>query len=503
MFDRKGQPVGPDGSVFSKITPSRYETLPLDWDGKSNPFPDVIAGLRKPDAPRKVLIFIHGGLNEQRETLVRVLTLSEQMKDFYPIFVNWDSSLVSSYFNEHLLRTRQGKEWPTGLGSLWSPGVLAGDIGRGLTRAPLVWLLEAQAALDSLGFVPVLGSVQRRMRGQIPMVEPDEDEVARRTGEALVCRDSACDCAKPGSSEPQISIGRAAGGGGTIGSAVRSLFWLPVRVAISPIVESGGAAAWASMKRRVRLLFNNETEFLLEPEEASAHADDYSWVDRAPESALRRFMRALREEQCGPQGEHASCDRLEITIVGHSMGAIITNELLRVANFEPTRGEVGVPEFKNIVYMAAADSLRSYLESALPYLDRHPETNIYHLTLHEHAEAAERFPDRKILGMRVFDLAPPGSLLVWIDSFLESPDTLLDRTSGRALSLLHGHRYVPDHLHDQIHFKLFPGSGPGVPIRHGDFTDLEFWRESFWKPTCGCEEPEQWYHCGLPPTQSR
>ena len=67
---------------------------------------------------RRVTIFVHGGMNTQEQTIERasewagiILEDNEGADDSaFPIFVNWKSSLWSSYFT-HLFDLRQGSEW--------------------------------------------------------------------------------------------------------------------------------------------------------------------------------------------------------------------------------------------------------------------------------------------------------------------------------------------------------------------------------------------------------
>ena len=100
----------------------------------------------------QVLFFVHGGLNTQVGSLERIVgagpdptrnthslyDLIMEDTNYYPIFINWDSSLPSSYF-DHLLYVRQGEKWPVLTGWVTAPVVFAVDIGRSILRAPLVW----------------------------------------------------------------------------------------------------------------------------------------------------------------------------------------------------------------------------------------------------------------------------------------------------------------------------------------------------------------------------
>jgi hypothetical protein len=139
------------------------------------------------------------------------------------------------------------------------------------------------------------------------------------------------------------------------------------------------------------------------------------------------------------------------------------------------------PLFDKIVYMAAACSLRDYLNTIPHYLEEYGDKNngqigpqMYHLMLNDHAETAEQS-----LGLSL-----PGSLLVWIDGFFARPDSSLDLVAGRYQNLL---RIV--HLHDILHIrprvslKVFGSENRTNPQTHGDFDNFPFWKEEFWQIT--------------------
>ena len=114
----------------------------------------------------------------------------------------------------------------------------------------------------------------------------------------------------------------------------------------------------------------------------------------------------------------------EITLIGHSMGTIVLNELLRVYPRLP---------YENIVYMAAASSMSDFYRSVIPLLEKDKEGDgkkrglrFYSLLLHPYAEATERFAG---------GMAPDGSLLEWVDNMYERPKTIFDRTLGKWRNL--------------------------------------------------------------------
>src|SRR5581483_10503796 len=66
-----------------------------------------------PDGVRRVMLFVHGGLNDYSVSLARVTEDSPQIatNGYYPLFINWDSGLLNSYV-EHLWLVRQGEVHP-------------------------------------------------------------------------------------------------------------------------------------------------------------------------------------------------------------------------------------------------------------------------------------------------------------------------------------------------------------------------------------------------------
>jgi len=169
----------------------------------------------------------------------------------------------------------------------------------------------------------------------------------------------------------------------------------------------------------------------------------------------------------------ASCEnKLEITLVGHSMGTIIIDRLLRYAPDLQVR---------NIVFMGAATTVEDYRDTVDTYLDRHRgdgkgHTDMYHLVLHPLAEVTEQ---------GVFDLAPRGSLLIWIDNYFTDPPTPLGRRVGRFLNVVPELRFTNVETRSNIHLKVFRvGEKYSYwnPQKHGDFGDFPFWDQHFWDP---------------------
>jgi pimeloyl-ACP methyl ester carboxylesterase len=464
---------------------------------------------RVPGGPRRLLIFIHGGLNTQVVSLQRVSeaapgrqALFREISEggFYPVFVNWRSSLVSSYF-EHLVYLRQGQKLPR-LGPVTAPVVLAVDAARSITRAPLVW--SAQLGND-LGTTPPLTPTHRN----------DADEVARH----LLCDyqyGGSEDCHKKYafrqpplcvpfnirkdqalpqfprklSTDPgvfPISVGADLRDCGDMtGAFVGYLATIPTRFLSTPFIDALGTSAWDTMLRRVHMLFNTDEEYQVKDhffrrasDLARKHAEGDGLQNIPRAGGLSVFLTQLSDHIAQNPGEW------EITIVGHSMGTIVANQMLREAQVRRLRLPV-----MNIVYLAAAASIRDVYDSVLPWLADDSRARFFNLTLHPIAEEREAY---RPAGLPL-DPGPRGSLLVLIDNFLSKPLTLLDRTAGRYENFVLAMHGIPHALRGRVHLTTF-SVGAGVratnPQSHSEMgSRFRFWLADCWLPETGAARTE-------------
>ena len=159
-----------------------------------------------------------------------------------------------------------------------------------------------------------------------------------------------------------------------------------------------------------------------------------------------------------------------IDMLGHSMGAIVINELLEAFPRLP---------YENVVYMGGAASIRDTQQAIAPVLRAAPGcTHFFNLSLHPMNEA------RKSSSA---GFAISGSLLVWIDELFERPKTLLDRTIGQWRNVRMVKRVFQPELQSQMLFRVIDRDAgdpprPDNPVDHGGFNDpgVPFWRPSFW-----------------------
>ena len=159
----------------------------------------------------------------------------------------------------------------------------------------------------------------------------------------------------------------------------------------------------------------------------------------------------------------------QIVMIGHSMGAIVVNELLHLFPDLP---------YESLVYMAGAASVRETSRAVTPVLvDNRGCTKFYGLMLHPMNEARES---------TFYSLLPSGSLLTYIDEFLEVPKTVPDRTVGQWRNVrATRHVFFPEEARQWMLFHVFDrAQGKRNPTTHGGFNDqvMVFWRETFWKP---------------------
>ena len=211
-------------------------------------------------------------------------------------------------------------------------------------------------------------------------------------------------------------VGAAHEGDPMAGIAIDTLVNLPsyfLSMLMLPITEGFGAPAWGIMKRRV-----DEATGSVAPAQ-----------DTRPTGAARTLIQALRKSivmksSCSPVQPSSSSDgkfcwgntstEVTVTLVGHSMGAMVINRLLQTIEdpLLPSK-HPGLP-IERIVYLAPACSINEAEQLLMPYLDRHQSTHFWLFTLNKRDESRE-IPFN---GLAVF--VPRGTLLAWIDTFLEN-----------------------------------------------------------------------------------
>jgi hypothetical protein len=408
-----------------------------------------------------VTVYIHGGLNTQVGTMkkaARLLSLPKEYNTPHFVFVNWQSSLLSSY-RDRLFAIREGKDirnrewWRSLIAKLTSLLYLPSDLATGVARVPVTF----ERQLATLGSNISIG----------PGLDIREAKIEFGPGR-LQNLTNVTQVVKPSEMTPNAGGVQVADSAVDLGNTLHRVLALPFRIITTPLTDALGTPAWDVMQRRCTILFNRETR-ISTGGEPSCFASPT--VVLGP---LQKFGNALAKESTNVTNKVG-----ELNLVVHSMGAILAAQLLRHC-----------PEihFDNIVFMAAACSVREMTDSVFPYM-AHPgneSSKFYNLMLHPQAETRESY----LLG-----LAPEGSLLVMLDQFFERPDSIFDRMAGRYTNVGLNGRYIDseiqriEELNDaligpRVVMKVFPyedGGRPHVPMTHGSFGDFQFWEHAFWE----------------------
>ena len=328
----------------------------------------------------KALIYLHGGLNRVSATSAAADDLLVPMRKagYHPILINWDSAFGPAY-RKHLVRSKSGRP-STAWDGLTAPATVLWDVAATTMLAPKALYSALSDSLHSNVFFHKKHWYE--LLGETP--------VCTREG-AAQSRSCRVDHSRPWTHDWPTGWDRF---------QKASWWWAtsPLRLAFTPVVDRLGRDAWTQMLRNTRNLFNPEATF-------DAHKDEGT-----DSGALAIFLDELAKRL-----DHDKRP-LQITIVAHSMGAILADEILRRYMHHP------LLVFDQIVYLAAASSTRDSMHAIHNYLEAQPEAHFYAVTLHPFAEDRER---------RAGMLAPDGSLLVWVDSMFEPSRHFLDRRFGR------------------------------------------------------------------------
>jgi hypothetical protein len=412
----------------------------------------MIAGAIEASGKTQVLVFVHGGLNNreagQRHVDELLQPMSESKEHYYPLFLNWNSDLVDTSI-EQLLYIRQGRT-SRYLGPLSSPFAVLAALGSGLLRAPLVWGELLANDLNTTGIKALTFPGKRNSEA----LAEELFALYRQGNPAAI----------------PIALGtEQIETWDHVSSGVRYALTLPTKLLLSPFIDGLGQGAWGNMLRRTQMLFHREDEL-----DVRDYRDDKERLQCAliqgPKGAAYELFLYLENYLKHHQQMH-------VTLIGHSMGAIVLNRALQEFPDLPV---------DNIVYMAAACSIDDFRTSVIPYLERTPQARFYNLMLHPAAEARE-------WQKSLLDLTPRGSLLVWIDNFLAAPHTTLDRTLGSWENMIQVAHIIPleangINVRSRITLKAFcVGLNCQAPATHGAFSkkDYKFWEPTFWQVPAG------------------
>ena len=387
----------------------------------------------------RVVIHIHGGLNLIGSAAVKACEVSHAIlaDRAYPIFVVWKSNLFGTY-GEHLFGVRDGVADRT-FSILTSPLQIVADAGTAISRFPL--------------------SLTKAVRNDLYQLNP---ELFQRYQQANARYETL---------KNEGALGKEGGIQVSAGLDYRPrlhpwkkaedfqswLLWAAPRAATTPVIDTLGTAAWFNMLRRTRVMFERESSFVnlklnAQAGQGLSDQEKIRWLSRM--GALRYFF-----ERAQSQFYVRKNHRPAITLIGHSMGAIVAGEIL--ARFP------GIT-FENVVFMAAASTVNDFKIKVVPYLDAHP-TRFYNLCLHSFNDAGSREPVAQP------EIAPRGSLLVWIDSMFDKPVAEDDRTMGRWENAIIATDWLPGKVAQRTTIKAFGRDRPFPLSEIGELPDSSWY----------------------------
>jgi hypothetical protein len=426
----------------------------------------------------RVMVFIHGGMNFVKGSVKHAAELVGDYERFrrlpdegrpniraagYPIFICWDSPPTGYLEQVAWVRAGKTEQYGRSVGRgiyAWAslPFHLLADVGRAVTRLP--------AEIFEFGYNDFYSIDQRsftefkKMNEETPYLRGEKRKKNPGEGTAAAGREDYLPIAKridvsnvkPVEKKSKHYL-----------QDIGTVMLFPVRSVAMPVVDAIGVGAWNNMLRHTDTMFDRTS-----PESRHYHTPVEVEFEKGGTGAIAMFLATFR-------GLPHFAD-YQVTLIGHSMGAIVANRII-----------VSYPEFNytNIVYMAAACSVREYQNCVIPYLRVHRQSHFYGLSLHPRREAGELAISLRNIGI---DIAPRGSLLVWIDNIFGNPPSEDQRRFGIFQTAVLASHNIPLEVRGQVTLKCFEfgdekahGGIIESPQHHGDFSRAPYWDSSFWK----------------------
>lgn len=345
----------------------------------------------------------------------------------YPLLINWEAGLGKSY-SQHLFRVRQG-EWHNFWGYPSSPAILTYDFAREVAKHPVNMYLQVVNDFNS--------------DGPINFRKKNADHIYESVSK---------DPSSP------IRVIRGMDKRSVSQKVLRSSWYTltsPFRYTVPLFaVNFLGTSSWSNMKRKTSIMFRPQKEF-------DFRRNNFSYETGLPSTptgpAYWTFELVSQLKKTNPE--------LVVTLIGHSMGAIVANEAVKtVENLQ----------VDHLVFMGAACSIKDVEHGVIPALESNQVKQFYNLTLNPLAESKETY----------FGITHAGSLLEWIDNYFEQIDDFQDRTFGKYENMLTAAHLFPENTRSQVVLKSFDFKKDGsVPFKHGQFNDIKKVTYRFWSPT--------------------
>jgi pimeloyl-ACP methyl ester carboxylesterase len=407
---------------------------------------------------KQILIFAHGGLNTENARLKRIEELiglgegdpANKITNYYPVFINWESGLGTSY-GEHLISVRAGRKYESWGPVGWplAPFVFIADIGKSVAKTPGVWIAQLTTDVKAAGYRTTAVKNSDRLYEQWNFYwENGLNGVDAWHG--------VTNCG----SRSRV-----------VWDMTSYALTVPFKLVAAPFIDGFGQSAWENMYRRTETMFHSVYEFDLSfGNRGSLTHGVPIYLDHAATGATAQFLDGLKK--------NLNTNEFEITLVGHSAGTIVLNKVLQRYPDLP---------YKRITYMAAACAISELEGSLIPVMKRQTNTTFLNWCLNPRAELSEK---------NAGDLAPRGSLLEWIDNFLGAPRTATDRTLGKWENIMQSAHVFPPEIQSRVEIvaadyqrrcvcpsRCETCEDEGVthrcdPQKHGEFGRQKFWDQN-------------------------
>jgi alpha/beta hydrolase family protein len=418
--------------------------------------------------PTEVIVYIHGGLNNIDGAIAKSAMLADRLDVDGKFFIGicWNSNLMPTY-DQHLLAVREGLHQKE-KAIVTAPAMLLADVGGSVVRLPLNlidFLYQDAYVLRPSAFT------------RTKLAKARYDQINKVYKDRLKTNLQRLDVSKEEDQRSNFQKWFRDFG--------RWLITEPVKASSTVFLDTLGVQPWKNMVRRTRTMFERESEFIpdlnydaagsvagaqVPPVPTPQFIDQLNYTGR--KGAVWHFTSQLEANLI----KRNSKNQPTLTIIGHSMGAIVTCEMLE--RFHRLAVD-------NVVLMAAACSIRDFKDKIIPFFQEQElradfakaapgqaklyapliKTHLYNLCLNDTAEHIEPNPGQ-------LDLSQRGSLLTWIDTLYQSPESENDRTFGRWVNAVLSTDDIPSNLLGRISIKSFGMDRPrkeGSPV----YTELE------------------------------
>ncbi len=409
---------------------------------------NVFEPLADPSAPTNILIFFQGGMNNFSDGIgwANDLTgcITNAPQPYYPIFFAWNSSLLSCWWDHSTRILPTGAD--EGKRVYYLPlFTVPADLGRAIGRIPFTVAFTTKNLIESC--YDILPLPAHGKETNVPVTLRMRDKREQRALYAA--------CTNLHSRDMSIILETNQ----TTRFRQEKRVWETAVLAYpnmlgSLLVDTGGKQGWDQMLRRTDTMFVRPGKYM------NGGAELFT-------EELTNFL--------------AAHPNYHVTLVAHSMGSIIANEIIRRHGPEL--------HIDNIVYMAAACSVQDFAKSVAPFMQANTNVHFYNLCLNPANERAEDhlgyLGEAPIIKWIPEVISPHGSLLQWIDDYYGNSNTPFGWTLGKLENSLRGltAQMIPPEILPRITLKTF---GTGTlkncgPQKHSDFTLVNFWDPAFWQ----------------------